>query len=182
MKPGMFKYYLLRLYTVCLGFKFKLLGKSVDIGRGVRIRPSVRIIPRNGTIKIGDNVSILPGAVLDTYNGSIDIGKNVSVNYCVMLYGHGGLTIGDDTRIAAHSVLIPANKNYSDRSRPIRTQGETRKGIFVGRDVWIAAGVIVLDGSNIADGCIIGANSTVSGTTESYGVYAGSPVRKIKER
>ncbi len=182
MKHGMLEYYLLRLYTVALGFKFKILGKDVEIGRGVRIRPGVIIIPRNGKIKIGDNVSIFRGAVLDTYNGSIIIGKNVSVNYYAMLYGHGGLTIGDETRIATHSVMIPANKNYNDHSKPIRTQGETRKGITIGRDVWVAASVTILDGSKVGDGCILGANSTINGETEPYCVYAGSPARKIKER
>lgn len=56
------------------------------------------------------------------------------------------------------------------------------KGIIIEDDVWIGAGVKVLDGVTIAQGCVIGANSVVTKSTEPYGIYVGVPARKIKSR
>lgn len=172
-----------RAYIFYLKAKFSLLGQRVSIGDNVKISPKARIFPKKGYIEIGDSCSILPGAVLDTYNGNIVLGKNVSVNYYTVIYGHGGVTIGSNTRIAGHSVIIPANHRFMDKSTPICKQGESREGITIGEDVWIGGGVIVLDKSNIATGCVIGASSVVNGNaTEPYGVYVGNPIKKKKER
>ena len=40
----------------------------------------------------------------------------------------------------------------------------------------------ILDGVILKRGCIIGANSVVTKSTTEYGIYVGSPARKIKER
>jgi acetyltransferase-like isoleucine patch superfamily enzyme len=171
-----------RLYIIYLRCKFTCLGQKVVIGRNVKISPKARILLRKGEIHIGDDCSILPGAILDTYNGHIILGKNIGVNYYTVIYGHGGVTIGDNTRIAGHSMIIPANHRFENKNIPICKQGEDRQGIVIGEDVWIGGGVVVLDKSNIAKGCVIGAGSVVSGETEPYGVYVGSPAQKKKER
>lgn len=56
------------------------------------------------------------------------------------------------------------------------------KSIIIEDDVWIGAVVKVLDGVTIAQGCVIGANSVVTKSTEPYGIYVGIPARKIKSR
>jgi acetyltransferase-like isoleucine patch superfamily enzyme len=40
----------------------------------------------------------------------------------------------------------------------------------------------VLPGVTIAYGCAIGALSLVARSTEPYGVYAGAPLRRLKDR
>lgn len=106
----------------------------------------------------------------------------MSLNPFCVVYGHGGLRIGKDTRIAAQCIIIPSNHNFSDPTRPIRSQGETCLGIEIGSDVWLGAGVRVLDGVIIGDGCVVGANSVVNRSLSPYGVYAGVPARKIGTR
>ncbi len=49
-------------------------------------------------------------------------------------------------------------------------------------DVWLGAGVTVIDGAIIRKGCVIAAHSLVIGETEPYSVYAGNPAKKIKSR
>lgn len=56
------------------------------------------------------------------------------------------------------------------------------KGIVIEDDVWIGAGVKILDGVTIAKGCVIGANAVVTRSTEAYGIYVGVPAQKIKSR
>ena len=52
------------------------------------------------------------------------------------------------------------NHNYKDINIPIRMQGVTNKGIKIGNDCWIGAGVVFLDGVVVGNGCVIGANNS----------------------
>lgn len=62
-----------------------------------------------GSLTIGKGCTLRSGAMLITQMGDIHIGNKVSINpYCV-LYGTGGLVIEDNVRLAAHTVIIPAN-------------------------------------------------------------------------
>ena len=120
--------------------------------------------------------------MMKPFDGRIILKNHVTLNYRSIVYGKGGIEIGDNTRIAANCAIVSSNKIYQDKSILIRNQGETTKGIKIGADVWIGVNSNILDGSNIADGCVIGAGSLVKGPLEPYGVYVGSPVRKISER
>ena len=132
-----------------------------------------------GTITIGCRCQILPGAVLASYGGDIILGDDVSINPYTILYGHGGLKIGTGTRIAAGTVIIPANHQYADPEKLIKDQGLTFEGIVVGYDVWIGTGVMVLDGVHIGDRAVIAAGSVVTKNVEPYAIVAGVPARRI---
>lgn len=114
--------------------------------------------------------------------GEISIGDNCSINPYSILYGHGGLKIGNWVRIAAHTVIIPSNHNFSDIDRPIGSQGGTQRGVIIEDDVWIGANVTILDGSHISTGCVIAAGAVVRGTTVPFGVYGGVPAKLLKMR
>jgi acetyltransferase-like isoleucine patch superfamily enzyme len=135
-----------------------------------------------GSISIGEGTFVQPHSYLWTCGGDIRIGRFCSVNpYCV-LYGLGGLTIGDHVRIATHTVVVPANHNFMNSDIPIVNQGQTMEGIVVGDDVWVGAGVRILDGVEIGKGCVIAAGSVVTKSTIPYGIYAGVPAKKVKDR
>jgi acetyltransferase-like isoleucine patch superfamily enzyme len=117
-----------------------------------------------------------------TYGGTIHIEGHSSINpYCVV-YGHGGLRIGSRVRIAAQTVIIPANHGFEDLEIPICDQPITRKGIRVEDNVWIGAGCRILDGVVISSGCVIAAGAVVTKSTVPNGVYAGVPARLLKLR
>lgn len=133
-------------------------------------------------VEIGRNVEICRGALLATFGGSICLGDNVYVGPYTVLYGHGGLTIGADTLIAAHAVIVPANHSFSSRQRPIREQREQRLGITIGEDVWIGAGAKILDGVTIGRGSIIGAGAVVNRSVPDFAIAVGVPARVIGTR
>lgn len=163
-------------------WKARLLGASVE--KGVRIALGAEIdIWSGGAIRIGAGSVVHSGVKLRTYpGGQITIGKDCSINpYCV-LYGHGGLTLGDGVRVAAHTVMIPANHRFSDALGAIRNQGLDQQGIIIGNDVWIGAGVRILDGVTIGDGCVIAAGAVMNRSTTDRGVYAGVPAKLVKRR
>lgn len=156
--------------------------RGVEIERGARVRAGAVIERQGGRVSLGADTVIHGGARLLAAGGSITIGRRCSVNPGCVLYGHGGLAIGDDVRLAAHAVIVPANHVFDDPVREIRLQGETRRGVSIGRDVWIGASVVVLDGVTLADGTVVGAGAIVTKSTEPGGVYVGNPARLLRYR
>jgi len=154
---------------------------------GVRRGPSctadsgVTIAQRN-LVTMGAGVTLRRGVVIKPYGGFVTLGSNVSVNEYCILYGHGGLTIGDNVRIATHTVIVPANHVFASVEVPIYRQGLTRYGITIRDDVWIGAGVKVLDGVTIGKGSVIGAGAVVTHDIPPYSVAVGVPARVQEER
>lgn len=54
--------------------------------------------------------------------------------------------------------------------------------VIIGHDVWIGHGATILSGVTIGDGAVIGARAVVSKNIPAYSVYAGNPVKFIKDR
>ncbi|GAA1955129.1 acyltransferase [Agromyces allii] len=116
------------------------------------------------------------------YGGSIRLGDNCTVNPYTVIYGHGGVQIGDNVRIATHSVIVSANHVFSDPDQPIYQQGVTAEGIVIEDDVWIGANVTILDGAHIGHGCVVAAGSVVRGHHAPMSVLGGTPARVLKKR
>lgn len=161
----------------------------VRYGKNVIISPHAKVSSKavisaelGGEILIKSGCEVEEYVVIKSYGGDIHIGESSFIGPSCVIYGHGGLTIGRYVKIAAHCVVIPSNHNNADINEYIYKQGETTKGIEIEDDVWIGSGVRVLDGVCIKKGSVIGAGAVVTKSTETYGVYAGIPARKIRSR
>jgi acetyltransferase-like isoleucine patch superfamily enzyme len=157
---------------------------SISLGDDVYLGAQSQIISEGGTsfIRIGSNTDILFGSMLLTQAGWIAIGSNCSVNPYSILYGYGGLRIGDGVRIAAHTVIIPQQHTFGVADTPIYLQGFTGKGVTIEDDVWIGANCTILDGVTIGKGSVIGAGSVVTRDVPPYSVAVGAPARAIRRR
>jgi acetyltransferase-like isoleucine patch superfamily enzyme len=161
------------------------LSKGIAISPGVKLGRNCLIDAWSfgrGQISIGKRTEIQDYCRLQTYGGSITIGDDCSLNPFCIVYGHGGLRIGNAVRIATGCVIIPANHTFSDPSRPIMMQPESRKGIVIEDDVWVGARCVILDGVTVGSGAVIAAASVVSKDVEPMTVVAGVPARLIKRR
>ena len=146
------------------------------------ISPLACIAPMGGEVRLEAGTKVGDYSQLKAAGGKILIGENCSIQVFCQLYGHGGLTIGNDVRIAAQTIIIPSNHNFDRLDMPIRDQGDTRLGITIGDDVWIGAGCKILDGVTIGSGCVIGAGSVVNRSLPPYSVAVGVPARVIRKR
>lgn len=135
-----------------------------------------------GSISIGTNCLIHSGSIMATYGGKIILSDQVSINPGTIIYGHGGISIGKMTRIAANCTLIAANHNFNQTDKPIMDQGLSTKGIFIDDDVWIGTRCVVLDGVRVGKGSVIAAGAVVTKDVEPYSVVAGVPAKLLKFR
>jgi len=170
-------------------FKVRFLKFKKNRNKNVFLHSSVKVYPNvifdtiyGGTIEVNEKTEILYGVILMTYGGFIKIGKNCSINPYTVLYGHGGLTIGNNVLIAGQCLIIPANHNFNNPDIPINRQGETRKGVVIEDNVWLGAGVKILDGVTIGYGAIVAAGAVVSKDVEPNTIVGGVPAKKIKDR
>jgi acetyltransferase-like isoleucine patch superfamily enzyme len=163
-------------------FKYKLLGKDVQIGANFRVKRKLSI-KGPGKVIIGDNVyvdgtshSVTPWT--SHKEAQITIGNNVFLNGtrfgCAKKIEIGDNCILADCRILDtdfHSVR-PDKRNDPEfiESAPI----------IIGKNVWIALGCVILRGVRIGDNSTISAQSVVYKDVPENSVYGGNPAVFIK--
>lgn len=146
-------------------------GKYITVGKNFSAQPHLRI-------------EALDRFNSETFEPVITIGDNVNCNHYCHIISAGQVTIGNN-------VLLGSNVYISDRShgdatwtsagiRPIERPLTSKGPVIIEDNVWIGQNTVILSGVTIGRGCIIGANSVVSGNIPPGCVAAGSPARVIK--
>lgn len=130
---------------------------------------------RKGRICIGAGANFDRGVVLDAFGGHILIGANVFLGPQTVIYGHGGVEIGDDCLIAMHCRILSADHTVPTFGTPIRSVADKRRPTKIGRDVWLGAGVTVLGGVTIGDGSVVGAGAVVTKDLPAGAIAHGVP-------
>lgn len=148
------------------------IDNLVSFGRLVKIGGEVKV-------KVGANCEISRCAEINPWFGRILIGRNVFIGPHVVIYGHGGVEIGDNSLIAMHSCIVSSNHTVPIRNQLIRDQPDIKLPTKIGRDVWLGAGVRVMGGVTIGDGCVIGAGAVVVKDLPPYSISVGVPAKVI---
>lgn len=148
---------------------------SVWIERGVKLG-------LNGDINIAEQCRLRTSSMVIPLGGHVNIGANSGVGPFTILYGQGGLDIGENVLFAAHTVVIPANHRFDDVSTPIRQQGATKKGVTINDDVWVGANCTILDDVEIRTGAVVAAGSVVTESVPEYSIVAGTPAKVVGTR
>ncbi len=152
------------------------------IALSARIARSVKIRVGGGRVQIGAATVIGDGVYIETYGGRIEIGERCAIGPYAVLYGHGGLHLGNDVLIAAHTVIVPSAHRFDRRDIPIRAQGETQQGVSIGDGAWLGAHAVVLDDVTVGEGAIVAAGAVVNRDVAPYEIVGGVPARVIKRR
>ena len=136
-------------------------------------------------LEIGQKTKLHPTVLLRQVD-NISIGDFGLINHgCVLQAGYDNaeIRIGDKVHFGPYVTIFAYNHAISDKFTPSIDQGYVEKSVFIGDDVWIGAGTVILAGVNIPRGCVVGAGSVVTGDLQfEYGVYAGNPAKFKKFR
>lgn len=117
-------------------------------------------------LDIGDNVFIWHFTILDTFNG-VKIGDNCQIGTRVGIFTH-----------SSHNSIRLYNKDYHDIYFDSH-KGRIKGGVEIGSNTFVGANSIIMPGTRIGKGCIVGAASYVSGDYEDFSIIVGSPAKKI---
>ncbi len=179
---------------------FKSVGNGVIIGKGVVFRHPAKIsigrdvaidnysmIDASGSgehgVIIGDDVIISKNCVIQGKTGPLLIGDKTDIGCSTTLSSVTGIVLGRSVLIAGNCYIGGARYLSEETHRTMIEQGPYSLGpIKIGDDVWLGAGVIILDGVRIGNGCIIGAGAVVTKDLPDYAVAIGVPAHVIKMR
>lgn len=132
---------------------------------------------------VGKNVSIYSRSILEFGpNCVFCIGDNSVLSYSVLVSCMRKIIIGDNTQIGEFTSIRDTTHDFSELGKPMKFNPDISKDIIIGNNVWIGRGCIILPGTIIEDGVVVGANSVVKGHLTTNNIYAGSPVKIVKSR
>ena len=124
-----------------------------------------------------------------TYNKNpiLTIGDNVSFNFNVHIGLMKKVKIGNNTLLGSNISIVDHNHgkyndiNQDSPTTPPRDRKSIPEEIFIGNNVWISDNVVILPGTYIEDGCIVGANAVVKGRFAKNQIIAGNPAKVLKK-
>lgn len=176
-------------------FKLLMRATKVRYGKNLSLKGVPVIFNKGGaSLEIGDNVTIkssflsnLVGLysrtiiVTRTPEAEIKIGNNVGISGAT-IYARKGITIGDNTLIGGNVKILDNDFHPIEieaRNADIKERIGT-KPITIGKNCFIGCNSVILKGTVLGDGCVVGAGAVVCGSFEDNCVIAGNPARVVK--
>lgn len=166
----------------------KLRVKSIKLGPYSRLRGL-------SSITIGEDFAAGPGFWLEaltryndqTFSPRVLIGSHVRISHFVHITSTHLVEIGDHVLMGSKVLITDHNHGQYSRGEqsspqipPTLRPLDRDCRVVIERDVWLGDGVVVTPGSSVGEGCVIGANSVVSGSIPAFTIAAGVPARPLK--
>jgi len=177
------------LFPLVSGFawlKTTRLSTVIHIQTGVRVisRPRVRV-SSGAEIHIGERAVLnsspvsyhtaMPSRVTliaDRADAVIRIGPDCRLNGAT-IHAQSGVTVGARVLMAAGSTILDTN-GHPLEPRDRNLHRDEPRPVTVEDDVWIGLCAVVLPGSHVGRGSVIGANAVVSGSIPPYSIVRSS--------
>lgn len=153
-------------------------------GANVRLYPLCKII-RAENAELDNDCKILDNVWIDA-GKSLKVGKHTMITWFVLIEGGDSLAIGDRVFVGPGSKILTGTYEldgyYSSEFLPEGCHKNRCASITIEDDAYIGANCTILPGVTIGEGAVVGANSLVTRDLEPWGVYVGSPCKKIRDR
>lgn len=160
-----------------LGFKH-LGGDDIKISKKASIFRPERMF-------LGNHVRIDDFCLL---SGNITIGNYVHIAaYSGLFAGTSEIVMEDFSGLAFRCTIVAESDDYSGEymmnpTIDMRYRNITKESVYLRKHVTIGTGSVVLPGVDLGEGCSFGAMSLINKSTDPWGIYVGSPIRRVKER
>jgi acetyltransferase-like isoleucine patch superfamily enzyme len=124
-------------------------------------------------VRIGEDSGVYIGTQFELGpHGEVEIGRFCTIVGAIFRT-NGPVSIGDHTFVAHEVVMADAHAALPPDGSP-EPPAET---IEIGNTVWIGARAILLAGTRIGDGTVVGAGAVLSGEVPAGVTVAGNPAR-----
>lgn len=168
--------YLSKEQLAAMGFK--------SVGENVKVSDKASIYNPE-SIALGDHSRIDDFCVI---SGRVLIGSYCHITpMCLIAGGTPGITLSDFCTLAYGVKVFSQSDDYSGTTMvnsliPKKYKDEYLAEVILERQVIVGAGSVIFPGVIVREGCSVGALTLVNKSTQPWGVYAGNPARRIKDR
>lgn len=157
---------------------------SVGVGVQISDKASFYGISR---ITLGCHVRIDDFCVLAAGIGGIELGNYVHIAVGSSLIGAGKITLSDFSGLSSRTSIYSSSDDYSgacmtNPTVPNEFTGVKHADVFLGKHVIVGSGSVILPGVTLHLGVAVGALSLITKDCEAFGIYAGNPARRVRER
>ena len=160
---------------------FRAVGRDVKVSRKASIYNARNIV-------LADHSRIDDFCVLSAGDdASFSIGEHVHIACHTTLIGKADITLEAFSNLSSRVSLYSSSDDFSGAAMtnptvPAEFTKVMSAPVVIGGHAVIGCGSVVLPGVTVAYGCAIGALSLVTRSTDPYGIYAGAPLRRLKDR
>ncbi len=126
--------------------------------------------------RVDDRFSLIP-PFYTTGGKNIRVGRNVFINQNCTMYDLGGIDIADDVMIGPNVSLITSGHPIEPSQRRAFV---TARPIVIERNVWIAAGAVIIGGVTVGENSVVAAGSVVTHDVPPNTLAGGNPARVIR--
>ncbi len=138
------------------------------------------VLHEDACLRIRGNVVLGDGVIIEVHAGaSLEIGPDTFINPNARVISLESIRIGADCAVAWDVQIMDGDRHFF-----LDAEGGREKNtaaIRIGDHAWIGAGALILKGSSIEEGAVVGAGAVVSGRVAAGTVVAGNPARQIRQ-
>ena len=110
---------------------------------------------------------------------NVHFGNYVYANYNLTIVDDGHVYVADRVKFGPNVIIATAGHPIDPE---LRLKGlQYNKDVYIGNNVWIGGGVIIVPGVKIGDNSVIGAGSVVTKDIPSNVVAVGNPCKVLRE-
>jgi galactoside O-acetyltransferase len=157
-----------------------------SVGDNVKIAKNSTIIGLNN-ISLGSNIRIDGNVVIAAYSGSLTLGSYIHIGGGCHLSCAGGIVLADFSGLSQGVRIYSGTDDYTGKSLtnptvPHKYLNVKIAPVLLGKHVIVGSGSVILPGVTIGEGSSVGALSLVTKSLDDWGVYFGSPAKRLKAR
>ena len=157
----------------------KVFGKNIKISKFVNIYNPTNLI-------LHDNIRIDDFTILSC-KGSIEIFNNVHISTHCFITSSTKIIIGKYSGISSGTKVFGSSDDYSGNfltgpTIPSKYLNVQNGDIIIKNHVVIGSNSVIMPNITIEEGTAIGVNSFINKNTDEWKIYAGSPIKFIKNR
>lgn len=144
---------------------------NIPLIQPMRLNSQLMVQKKAKKATIGKNFRLESNAKVRVINGGIlEIGENCFINCNSYITVEGKTTIKDNVLIGPNVMIFDHDHDYKS-CKGIRNSRNITGEIYIGNNVWIGAGSIILRGAYIEDDAVIAAGSIVKNRVKSGCLY-----------
>lgn len=115
-----------------------------------------------GRIFLKKHIHTRRNVLFDADGGTVNIGEGCFFNSGCAVVSKESVLIGDYTSFGPNTVVYDHDHNIKS-SLSIHDSGFVTSPVSIGKNVWVGANCVILRGTILGDGCVVGAGSVIKG-------------------